>query len=74
MDSDGYSGLVDSRRGKETDRRSVPGKPASLVILREAACVDEDVWSGLLSTLAPAKGSLTAVSTPHGNTGQFFEI
>jgi hypothetical protein len=57
-----------------TTNRSVRGNPASLVILDEAAHVSDDVWSGLLPTMAATRGSLIAASTPFGNTGQFYEI
>ena len=57
--------------GSEKTTRGYAG--AKLIILDEAARVDDDLLAALRPTMATVDGSLVALSTPFGKRGWFYE-
>lgn len=53
---------------------NVRGFTADLAILDEAAMIDDVVFDAVSPMLAVRKGTLIALSTPHGKRGTFFRI
>ena len=57
-----------------TTTMGVRGNTASLVILDEAAYINDAVWQGMLPTLATTNGTIIVLSTPNGKTGWYYEL
>lgn len=57
-----------------TTNRSVRGHTASLIIMDEAGYIDNQVWDGVLPTLATTQGAVWVVGTPNGARGWYYDL
>ncbi len=61
---------IEARPGNEKTSR---GRTADLLVVDEAARIDDDLYHGIRPSLAVTGGSLVMLSTPYGQRGVFYE-